>query len=233
MLSPDIGTNPQSYYCVNGNKRIQLTNTLKFKLSTKRGVAVFEGKMDDQDVVVKWHQGRKTALDELHFYQWLQGKTTTAKVYSGWKLEGEDVLVMEKLISLNDKQHIDPKRIGVDILGQLKAIHKRCVHNGIKPDNIMYRPSDDKYLLIDFGSIADNPLGDGFERKSWCVGWSSQPRKVSNQSTYPDNDLYELCVVLRQLARDKKERELFNKMLRKVVRGYGRHRIRKWLKSKM
>lgn len=230
MLPLDLEDNPGKYHCKKGSISFPLTKTLKFKIGSKRGVGVFEGVMGKEPVIVKWHQGRKNATDELEFYQWLGKKVPAAQVYPGWTLEGEEVLVMEKLVPLGEIKP-DPVKLGVDVLKQLKRVHQRCVHNGIKPDNIMYRSRDDTYLLIDYGSIADQKLNLGFERKSWPVGWSSQPRKISDQATYFDNDLIELSLTLKSLSRNKKEKKLFDKMLHKIVKGYNRHRIRKWLRK--
>lgn len=226
-LPSDIGKHPERYHCVKGDHVLPLTATLKYNMKTKGGVAVFVGRMGDTDVVVKWHRGRRSSREEEEFYLWLRGKTSCPEVYPGWTLQGDHVLVMEKLQPLNDKA--DPVKIGLDLLKQLKVIHKRCVHNGIKPDNITYRETTDEYLLIDHGSIADTRLEDGYLRKSWPSGWSSQPRKVPNQVTYPVNDLYELCTTLKSLSRTRKERRLFKKALKKVISGYDRHRLRKWL----
>jgi hypothetical protein len=230
MLPNELGKDPGKYVCKKGNETIQLTKTIKFKKRDKKGVAVFFGKMGDREVVVKWHRGRKSSEDEENFYLWLKGRVPCAEVFPGWYLEGERVLVMEKLQPIGKDS--DPIKIGLDILKQLKVIHKRCVHNGIKPDNIVYKRDIDKYLLIDYGSIADTKLDSGYERKSWPVGWSSQPRKVSSQVTYPENDLIELAITLKSLARNKLEKKLFEKMLKKTVSGYDRHRLRKWLRKR-
>lgn len=220
MLDQDIGKNPTNYRCIHSvYPEIILEKVLKFKLKSKSGVAVFLGTCNGEKRIIKWHQGRKypkkrrTALEEQEFYLWLHKQgCTTAKVYPGYKLAGENVLVMESLHPLREGSE-DPVRMGLDVLHQLQYIHERCVHSGIKPDNILRVDGNPnyRYLLIDFGSISSHRMKDGYLRKSYPVDWAVQDRHIPNQITYPEHDYMELARTLKALARNSKEKKIFKK----------------------
>lgn len=167
--------------------KVQLHSIIKLNL---KKVIVLAGSWNGKEVIVKWSRHNKK---ETKIYKHLAEKgCPTIKIYTGFKMYIEDcsdgpersVLVMDKL-SLLDKGREDPFELGLDILYQLKFIHKFCVHSGIKPDNIlkntngrstsfesgykffshpgysevsdsiMSKGRECRYILMDFGSVSD------------------------------------------------------------------------------
>ncbi len=255
MLPSDLKENPQNYRCIHKADKsgstlpkIRLVKTIKFNMKEGRGVAVFIGMMgkEGKKVVVKWHVGRKDhdgrssdIREEENFYFWLHSVgCETAEVYLGYHLvlssgKSVRVLAMEYLKPLENGRE-DPFRVGLDILDQLGYIHKKCAHSGIKPDNILRIPDDDrkyKYLLIDFGSVSSTKYKDGYLRRSWPVGWSVQDRKESDQITYPYHDYVELGITLRHLSRDNEERKIFKAFTDMAAEGASRKALVKYLRD--
>ena len=99
--------------------------------------------------VCDFYQG----LTEAAFYQMIDHpsivKVTTIDFESGTIRVR---LVMKKLVTLVDVDHINYDTLITDILDAVTYLESNDIlHNDIKPDNIMYDPDTDMYVLIDFG----------------------------------------------------------------------------------
>lgn len=177
---------------------IRLFKTIK----VGRHVRVISGYLHDQrPVVIKWYSsGKRDTTEEIKIYEKLKSVgCPLPKFWSSFEFWNNPILVLERLISLDETD--DYRRIGRDILKQLYYIHQVCIHNDIKPDNIMKTTQRErsKYLLIDYGGVAQEKLGQGFRRRLWSPRWTCQPRGISNQVTTPWHDFYELGSTLRAI----------------------------------
>lgn len=212
---------------------VQLVKTLK---NGKR-VRVIEGRLCfpgnnkrcNMPVVVKWYQSDKRDIThEMGMYTRLKELGCDIPWFSQrfcfWQ---EPVLVIEKLeaLSLDD----DENELGVDVIRQLKFIHRFGVHCDLKPGNIMKKTQAGrkKFYVIDYGGVATTPLRDGYARWLWTPRWTSQKKHEKNQVTYPKNDLIELGYTMRDMqidhdhgraVKDKDPRSGFHGRLKKFMK---------------
>lgn len=95
--------------------------------------------------------------------------------------------------------------MGIQILNQLKIAHQICIHNDIKPDNIMKRGEIIcEYFLIDWGGATTKKLGYGYERRVWSPKWTSQPMNQPEQLTTAVNDFIELGFTMQAIQNIRK-----------------------------
>lgn len=157
----------------------------------KPTVALIEGYLDIPDnpvpVVCKLYESSSGARDITH--ELAAGKTLrnlkcgTAWITTKYSILNKNVLIMEKLFPL--PKSVDWRKVGIDILRQLKVIHTVGVHCDIKPGNIMMRkeeisrfflqPEDPTYdfTLIDFGGMTfkevPNPMVQRYQEEIFTI----------------------------------------------------------------
>lgn len=131
-------------------------------------------------------------------------------------MNNEQILVMEKLNSLNKKQE-DLSLLARDVLDQLRFIHVIGPHCDIKPANILKRVEkydrfiEDKnrdytYFLIDFEGIPAEVLGAGFRRKVWTKNYIHED--PTRKYCLPIDDFYELIYTLNNLDLHMRDLEI-------------------------
>ena len=168
-------------------------------IQTNRHSVVFEGRLADLPVVVKWYQSSKRDCRyELGMYQRLAETKCELPWFSDkFKFWDHPVIVMERLYPL--AKYDDEYKMGVSILQQLKHLHTFGVHCDIKPGNIMRRISGTAvtYLLIDYGGVTTEKMGHGFHRWLWSPKWTSQPDRKKDSITTAKNDFLELTFTMK------------------------------------
>ncbi len=110
----------------------------------------------------------------------------------------------EKLHRFNQK---DVLKLTYDVLTCLEIAHNDGIRHGdIKPGNIMYDPSADKYVLIDWGTsykIADIEAANFIfcrnAGNAFTPGYVD-PERITKNSTAPSTDLYSLGITMAILA---------------------------------
>jgi len=175
---------------------------LKDKIATGRHVRVVTGSLEDSlPVVMKWYRSsRKDTRYEIEVYQKLKYLGCTLPWFSGkFKFWDEPVLVLERLESLDSKDHFQD--VGRAILKQLETVHEICIHNDIKPGNIMRKTvkGRSKYYLIDYGGVTLERLEYGFRRKIWSPKWTCQTSGERDQVTTPWHDFIELGFTMKAI----------------------------------
>jgi serine/threonine protein kinase len=162
-------------------------------------------------VIIKFFEhGHHNVSDEIHIYEKIRkagGDTPWfSKNYEVW---GEPVLIMQKLdkITTDDNEY----KIGIDVINQLRYIHKFGVHSDIKPSNVMKCNFKNKYFLIDNGGVTTDKLAYGYRRHTWTERWTSQKmhptdenENTLNQITTSKHDLVENVFMMRgiQIVRE-------------------------------
>lgn len=163
-------------------------------------------KVMHKPVIIKWYQSAKRNITyECDAYKKLEELGCPvpwfSTCYQAWN---SPVLVMEKLANLspNDDECI----MGIHVIDQLRYLHTFAVHCDIKPQNIMKRKTENgnEYLLIDFGGISRDRLGDGYRRWVWSERWASQESHVKDQQVTCKADFIELAYTMQAVANWKK-----------------------------
>ena len=189
------------------------------------------GKVINKPVIVKWYQSVKRNITyEAEAYQKLKDMDCPVPWFSTcYRVWNSPVLVMEKLANLspNDNEAV----MGVHVVDQLRYLHTFAVHCDIKPQNIMKRRTEagNEYLLIDFGGISRERLGDGFRRWVWSERWSSQPSHTKNQQVTPKADFIELGFTMQAVANWRKAKARVDGEYRTVFKG----RVKKYMEYVM
>lgn len=190
-----------SLYCYSDDHEIITFNKL---IKSGKHCVVLEGRLSNSPVIVKWYQSNKRDCTyESNIYKRLNDDGCDTPWFSSkFKFWNSPVLVLEKLHSLN--QYDDEYKLGIHIIRQLKFLHKFGIHSDIKPQNIMKRISKSssgketvKYLLIDFGGVALDPLDYGYRRWIWSPKWTCQPMHKKNQIVTPKHDFLELAFTIK------------------------------------
>lgn len=167
-------------------------------------VYVASGYLNDRyPVVIKCYKDKYTnTQDEIEMYNIFDDIIEDFLWYrSDFEYKETPILMMEKLESIN--LYDDECEIAIDVLELLRYMHKHCVHNGIKPDNILKR-DDGKYFLIDYGSVANIKKDYGYIRRSWSKLWACQ-YEMKGQITTPKHDFIELGFTMQFLNLNKCE----------------------------
>jgi hypothetical protein len=160
-------------------------------------------------VVVKWNHaaysknGINTSIDMVHKFKSVG--IPTHIIYPGFKLWGEDIMVMEQLQPLDKTDKWND--VAKDLLPSLNILHQFAVHSDIKPDNIMKRlkPQQNvtlpiwEYILIDIGDMSTVKEEWGYSRNCHSPNWTSQVCE-SDQITSWKHDLLELCYTLNSIS---------------------------------
>lgn len=109
----------------------------------------------------------------------------------------------------NEKQIV---RLLKDLLPVLHFIHtKSVIHRDLKPDNIICRKTDDRYVAIDFG-IAKQLDPGGVVKPGTKIGTEgySPIEQLRGGQAYPASDLYSLGVICIFLLTGVPPDELYN-----------------------
>lgn len=117
----------------------------------------------------------------------------------------EHIKVMEKLVLLKDVS-IEFNKFYDDVLSELKHLHgKEVCHFDVKPDNIMYSSSIDKFVLIDFDGVQSIDTFEAWGRMSRTPKFSLFKESVLNQTfddCYQVADLWEFGNTLMYMFPD-------------------------------
>ena len=154
-------------------------------------------------VIVKWKV--ENIQKQIDNYKRMRCINTNSIPWfsSSWKIWNEPVLVLEQLENITPEDN--EFKIGIDILQQLKVIHKFGVHCDIKPVHILKRVSRDniRYFLISLQNLATVRHKHGYLRQVWTRKFTSQRPHAMDQVTTPYNDLMELGFTLNSLHLSK------------------------------
>lgn len=167
--------------------------------SSKDGVNIIR----KDPVIIKWKVDNiQTQIDNYKKMRHINANSIPW-FSSSWKLWNEPVLVLEHLENITPEDN--EFKIGIDILQQLKVIHKFGVHCDIKPVHILKRVSRDniRYFLISLQNLATVRHKHGYLRKVWTSKFTSQKSRENDQVTTPYNDLMELGFTLNSLRLSK------------------------------
>lgn len=177
-------------------------------MESHRHSILFEGKLSDLPVVVKWYYSSKRDCNyELDIYKRLSEMNCDLPWFSDkFQIWGFPVLVLEKLHPLSRSD--DEYKMGISVIQQLTHLHQFAVHCDIKPGNVMRRVvgSSVTYLLIDYGGVATERLKHGYKRWLWSPKWTSQPEyshedrdKDARHITTAKNDFLELGYTMKAI----------------------------------
>lgn len=222
-------------YSANGKKIIRLVRFIKNSESVK----VVEGILEGRPVVVKSILSKKHAIqDEMANYSRLKKLGCPIPWFSSkFSFWGQPVLVLEKLEPLEpwDNEYT----LGIQILRQLRYVHRFGCHSDIKPQNIMKRVDgkrskrNTEYFLIDYGGVADEPLKKGYRRWIWTRKWTSQEPHVSGQVITEMHDFIELGYVMKAIQNWREQPPKDKQKNRKYIDGNFRSgymgRLRKYM----
>ena len=194
--------------------------TLSKVISKGDRVRLVEGLLQVADgakypVVLKWYKAdNRDTTYEISIYRELRKRNAVIPwISSGFILHTSRVLIMEPLLPLTAED--DEFEMAIEVLGQLKVVHRIGVHNDLKPGNIMKRnpkaklPSDEitiqpvgkeaKYLVIDYGGVATQRLSYGYRRWVRSPRWTSEPMGVKDQITTARADFIELGYTMKTM----------------------------------
>lgn len=185
------------------NNSVQLTKVMK-RFRSGDHVALYQGVYKGRPVVIKYYRkGRKDMMYEISIMKYAQ--RIGMPIYwfsSSFTLLGYPVLVMEKLVHIGP--HDDIKQLMLDVLLQMKYLHKFCCHCDIKDGNVMkISPESNKlynnpyakgltYFMIDYGGCAKKKDRYGYVRHTYTPNFTSQTQKRPLIVTFI-HDLLELC----------------------------------------
>ena len=165
-------------------------------------------------VIVKIYQsgsGRDTGYENDLYRRLGKPEPCFSTSYYIW---GCPVLVMAPLLSLDTDD--DEYEMAVQVILQLRRLHRFGVHCDLKPGNIMKRVKRSasgtriRYLVIDFGGASVERYGrgnHGYRRWVWSPKWTSQPRRSENGGreviATAKNDLIELVYTMKTLQNER------------------------------
>lgn len=201
-INPDI-TCKYTKFKLTGTKL--LNSNYKSKIST--AVLYTEDDEPGKEVVVKTCLRTSDIIYELYIYRTLRKMGCPLPWFSvNYSFWGQPVIVMKKLSPLpvnENPKSIKLRKLCRDILQQLKFIHKIGVHCDIKPTNILYDSSEDRYYLVDFDgmTIHRTKKAGYFVRHSHTEKFSSQKDfQETGESCSAINDFKELLFTLNYIA---------------------------------
>lgn len=103
----------------------------------------------------------------------------------------EKLKVMERLQPLLEIQNLPFEKFYSDVISHLEKIHSLGVcHFDIKPDNIMYSTTHDKFVLIDFDGVQSTGKSNGWDRMFRTPKFSLFKTNVLNDAFC---DFYQIC----------------------------------------
>jgi len=205
MLNPNYIDILQCYS--NDKQFIKLTKFIKSSDDVKLCSGVLVNVNVNANVVVKYTNNNNID-NEIEYYVTLRELGCPLPWFSENFMYWRDrVLVIEKLDKIT--QYDDEYAIGIDVLKQLKFIHKFGCHSDIKPSNIMKKKEGKKtrYYLIDFGGMAVKKYENGYKRWTWTKNWSIQEPHAKNQVITYKEDLLELARTLRAIQNKRKTKK--------------------------
>lgn len=192
-----VVTNPYKKLCVNDLKVFFGVND--------RHVILYEGKLENNPVILKYYcvTNKLDVTREMEISCKLRKLgcpifwfSTSFFVHStdnpSFK---KPIMLMKKLARSQDRllDKNDEYKLGLDVIEQLKYIHKIGVHCDLKPDNILYDNVKNYFYVIDYGGLTDEKLEDGYRRRVWSPNWASQDKDDrDNKICYFYHDLIEL-----------------------------------------
>ncbi|MFD8255460.1 serine/threonine-protein kinase [Streptomyces werraensis] len=171
-----------------------------------RGVAVKELPFDDTLTAADARRQRERTLREARALAQLSHPNIIV-VHDVVEDDERPYIVLELIDgpSLADRLAADgpvdaaeAARIGVDLLGALRAAHTAGVlHRDLKPANVLLENGTDRVLLTDFG-IAQMPGSTTLTESGSFVGSPeyTAPERMSGARTGPESDLWSLCAAL-------------------------------------
>jgi hypothetical protein len=182
--------------------------TFRSLLKEGRHAKVLECTGGTKTRIMKWYKSNKrdtcfeigiydklSSMEESKYLPWYSSS------YFFWN---NRVLIIEKLKPLS--RHDDEYLLGIQIIEQLRPLHKFGIHCDIKPQNVMKKKSktDVIYYLIDYGGVATEKLEHGYRRWLWSPHWTSQLKHEQNQVTTAKADFVELAFTMKAIQNMKK-----------------------------
>ena len=166
------------------------------------------------------HGGRDTTYETNIYRELRQRHCPILWFSSGFYLFKNRCLVMEPLLAVTKKD--DEFAMMIEVIQQLRFLHRFGVHNDLKPGNIMKRAPDSKlpwnsdvtltpdgaeftFFVIDYGGTATKRVGSvNYGRWCWSPRYCIQPlhgrgANGGMQETSFKHDFYELIVTARAL----------------------------------
>jgi hypothetical protein len=217
----------EGIYAFDGEgRRVELVEKLTKKKKIDH-VCLFNGvchnpvdKAKSFPVVVKWYQSSRRDTDyEISMYCELRAIGCKIPWFSSsyllWKTP---VLIMEPLKPVTGDD--DEFEVAAQVIQQFKKIHKKGIHNDIKPQNVMkrlYKNDSDKgadrgkweYIVIDYGGMTTEKLekGDkkGWKRSVWSPKYTCQkPHPEDPQITTQWHDFKETGYMMKEIQNMRK-----------------------------
>lgn len=224
LLSEDFIGSIFCYHHNHTKQDVKCIVIIKSIIKSGDHVRVMEGELEGYPVVVKWYNSKKRDVTyEIGIYQRLRDMRCPLLPWfsTNYRFMEHPILVMEKLSPLDhtDNEH----QLGIQVLEQLRYIHRFGVHCDIKPHNIMKRTSENLYFLIDHGGVTTERLSYGYRRWLWSPAWTSQRSHAVNQITTYKNDLIELGYTMKAIQNLRLRKVRFGQY-RKIDRYNGKLR---------
>lgn len=206
-------------FCYNTKDKpyIILTKIIKPKYDKKgketkrkdKQVIVAEGKVNDRKVIVKWLPGiakhlYRTIYYEINIYRQLRHIGCPCAMYDrSYRLWGQQVLVLEYLNPITKDD--DEYEMGIQIINQLRKIHRFGCHSDIKLGNIACRRKGE-YILIDYGGMTmeRHNSGTGWHRWTWTKHVTRVDPEEKNKMITEAIELMELGYTMKALQNIKR-----------------------------
>ena len=208
-LFGELPENPEEVKQDNSNVKIYLKKVLQ---NNERNYVAIGEAVDNQmktEVIVKIEHE-----SEIMYIRKNYSSEKAAYLDLGWRgievagfqtdfkffLIDMEILILEKLSPI--PKNADVLQLGVDSLNWLESLHKKRdgVHSDIKPANIMFHESSQKFIPIDYDGITLKKTSNNeFVRYSATPGWAIQaPTENPSELTITTkwHDLIELGITM-------------------------------------
>ncbi len=146
--------------------------------------------------------------DFIEYFEIMTGRKV--KYYTVMEfIEGDGLdKILKDNKTFNDNEVVDLIKQISRILDYLHSLNPPVIHRDIKPSNIIKRKHDNKYVLIDFGSVANLLKTSSKSTVSGTYGYMPPEQFLGKISV--KSDYYSLGVVALELLTGKKNKEFID-----------------------